>query len=48
MQTMIVYVIGVLAVAYVARTIWKKSQGQGSCCSSGGCNGCSCAGKVHK
>jgi hypothetical protein len=40
MQTMIVYAIGMLAVAYFAITLWKKIKGQGACCSSGGCGGC--------
>ena len=43
MQTIIVYIIGVLAVGYLAMIIWRKVKGQGSCCSSdssGGCGGC--------
>lgn len=45
MQTMIVYMIGALAVGYFAMTIWKKINGQGSCCSSSGCGGCGSTGK---
>lgn len=51
MQTTIVYIIGGLAVLYLAITIWKKIKGQGSCCSSGsgsGCCGCSATEKSHK
>lgn len=51
MQTTIVYIIGGLAVLYLAVTIWKKLKGQGSCCSSGdsnGCCGCSANEKHHK
>jgi len=47
MQTTMVYIIGVLAVGYFAITIWRKIKGQGSCCSSGGCDGCGSANK-HK
>ena len=51
MQTTIVYIIGIAAVAYFAMTIWQKIKGQGSCCSSGGnggCSGCPSATKSHK
>jgi len=40
MQTAVVYIIGGLAVGYLAITIWRKIKGQGSCCNSGGCDGC--------
>ncbi len=46
MQTMVVYAIGLLAVVYLASTVWKKVKGQGGCCSSeGGCDGCGSASK---
>ncbi|AIF50946.1 MULTISPECIES: hypothetical protein [unclassified Pelosinus] len=44
MQTIILYGIGILAVGYIALTVWKNIKGQGSCCSgsgkSSGCGGC--------
>ncbi len=51
MQTIIVYIIGILAVGYIGMTLWKKIKGQKSCCSSeenSGCAGCPSATKYHK
>jgi len=48
MQTTIVYIIGVLAVSYLAITIWRKVKGQGSCCGSGGSSSCGGCGSVDK
>lgn len=47
MQTVILYGIGILAVSYMALTVWKNVKGQGSCCGgsgkSSGCGGCGSA-----
>jgi len=45
MQTAIVYIIGALAIGYFVINIWKKVNGQGSCCGSGGCGGCGSKGE---
>lgn len=37
METMIVYLIGLLAVLYVARKAYRSWQGKGGCGSCGGC-----------
>lgn len=40
MQTIILYVIGALAVGYIVMTIWKQIKGQGSCGCTGKCESC--------
>ena len=46
MEAAMVYIIGALAVGYIVITTWRKINGQGSCCSPGGCS--DCGGPVDK
>ncbi|HWR08921.1 hypothetical protein [Sporomusa sp.] len=41
MDTMAVFVVGLVAVGYIAKIIWREMHGESQCHCSGGC-GSSC------
>jgi hypothetical protein len=47
MDKVVLIVIGLLAVGYVARMVWKELKGETQCHCSGGCGG-SCHSKEDK
>ncbi|WP_371372914.1 hypothetical protein [Sporomusa aerivorans] len=39
MEKMFLVLIGILALAYVGRIVWKEMKGESQCHCSGGCGG---------